>query len=564
MSLRSRRPSLLGGLLWTVLGLVFLLRNFGVGPDFWRIVVRYWPILLILLGLGKVIDYYRQREGVALRFGEVFGLLLLILFGAFVSKVTSTPGVRDLISEFPIRIGGTPVRIGEWPGNSYSFDEESTFAVAGATPLRIENSYGAVSVTPGSDKEIRVRLRKVVFHDEEARAKEIAREVKLTGGPLGAAESNAFLVNTNRDALASKAYRFRTDMEVSVPKKCSLNVRNAFGEVRVSNLDGKLDLQTTHKALDVRDCTGEIRVSNRYADSVVMNITGKVNLDARGRVTVETVKGDVEVRNEYSPTEIRDIDGAVTASTTESSIVVDKVTKPVVIDARGSQVTVQNVAAALKVTASHRRVKISDADSTVTLDTRYGGIELTNIKGNVEITSNSDRVNADDLLGALKARGTGTSFRINTVAGPVEIATTHKEVIVNDFSSSCKVTNEYADVTLASGNLPKGDIAVHNRNGEIALFLPEESAFQIEARTRDGRIDSNFSGLEPAEAGGERGRLQGRVRTGGPKVVLETEYSNIHVRTQESAPSRKISKPREQRPPRNPKDLREYSRRSSN
>jgi hypothetical protein len=296
-----------------------------------------------------------------------------------------------------------------------------------------------------------------------------------------------------------------------------------------------------------------------------MNVSGKVNLDARGRVAVETVKGDVQVRNEYSPTEIRDIDGAVTASTTESSIVVEKVSKPVVIDARGSQVTVQNVAAALKVTASHRRVKITDAESTVTLDTRYSsGIELSNIKGNVEITSNSDRVNADDLRGAFKARGTGSSFRINTVAGPVEIATTHKEVIVNDFSASCKVTNEYADVTLASGSLPKGDIEVHNRNGEIGLFLPEESAFQIEARTRDGRIVSNFPGLEPAEAGGERGRLQGRVRTGGPKIVLETEYSNIHVRTQESGPSRRTSKPREPRPPRMPKDLREYSRRSSN
>ncbi len=65
MSSERRRPSLLGGLLWTGLGALFLLRNFGIGPDIWSLAARYWPILLILLGLGKVIDYYRQKEGVS-------------------------------------------------------------------------------------------------------------------------------------------------------------------------------------------------------------------------------------------------------------------------------------------------------------------------------------------------------------------------------------------------------------------------------------------------------------------------------------------------------------------
>src|SRR5512144_391070 len=104
MSARLQRPSLLGGLLWTGLGVLFLLRNFSIGPDLWQMAARYWPILLILLGLGKIIDYFRQKEGVSIRFGEVMGILILLAIGTAFTKVSNTNFGR-VIRELPIEIG---------------------------------------------------------------------------------------------------------------------------------------------------------------------------------------------------------------------------------------------------------------------------------------------------------------------------------------------------------------------------------------------------------------------------------------------------------------------------
>src|SRR2546428_291604 len=84
-------------------------------------------LILIGVGIGKVIDYYRQRQGVALRFGDLFGLFLLIVFGAVASRVTSSPGLREFIRDMPIHIGGARLQIGDWPGNSYSFNDESSY-----------------------------------------------------------------------------------------------------------------------------------------------------------------------------------------------------------------------------------------------------------------------------------------------------------------------------------------------------------------------------------------------------------------------------------------------------
>jgi hypothetical protein len=537
---RNYRPSLLGGLLWTGLGVIFLLRNFGIGPDVWSLAARYWPILLILLGLGKVIDYYRQKEGVSVRFGEIIGILFLVLIGTLITKATQSPFGR-VFRELPISIGGTPVRPGEWFGTSYTYREEKSYALTTPVPVRIENSYGSVVVTPGSDQEVKVRIRKVVYQNDESRAKQIGAEIQVEAGPEGQAEAASFLVKTNRDALASKDYRFNTDLEVLVPPKTEVKVDNSFGEVRAANLEGKLELSTTHNELEIRDCTGEFIASNHYGDSRFANLTGNLTVDARGRVNAESIKGNVTVTDEFHPVEIRDVEGTLTVTNTESSVSVEKVTKPVVINARGSQVTVSNLSSTLKLATSHRRVQVSDVEADVDAETSYLSATLKNIKGMTTVRSNSDRLTFEG-VGALHIKAQGTAVTASEVTGPVDIETTMRDVDLSDFNAACKVVNQFGDITLSPGTLGKGEINVKGRNGAIELYLPEGAAFEIQANARNGRVTSDYAGLLPAEAGPDMGTLKGKVKSGGPKIVLDSEYGNIQLRTRGSEKAENESK----------------------
>ena len=529
---RKYRPSLLGGLLWTGLGVIFLLRNFGIGPDFWSVAARYWPILLILLGLGKVIDYYRQKEGVSVRFGEILGILFLVLIGTLITKITQS-NVGRVFRELPISIGGTPVRPGEWFGTSYSYSEEKSYPLTTPTPVRIENSYGSVTVMPGSDQEVKVRIRKMVYQNDESRAKQIAAEIRVEAGPEGQAEAASFLVKTNRDALASKDYRFNTDLEVLVPPKTQVKVENSFGEVRAANLEGRLELSTTHNELEIRDCSGEFIASNRYGDSRFVNLTGNLTVDARGRISAETIKGNVALTNEFHAVEVRDVDGTLTVSNTESSVSVEKITKPVVINARGTQVTVSNLDSSLKLTTSHRRVQVSDVEADVDAEISYLAATLKNIRGKTTIRSNSDRLTFED-VGALNVKAQGTAVTASNVNGPVDIETTMRDVDLSDFNATCKVVNQFGDITLSPKTLGKGEINVKGRNGAIELYLPEGAAFEIQANARNGRIVSDYAGLVPAEAGSDAGTLKGKVKSGGPTIVLDSEYGNIQLRTRGS------------------------------
>src|SRR5439155_26565622 len=114
------RPTSMGGLLWTGLGVVFLLNSFRIGTGVRTMVGRYWPILLILLGLGKVIDYLRQKEGVSLRVGEVFGIFFLLVVGSAVTRIHSHFPLGPF-PPFPIGIGERQVPLRAFLGVSYTF-----------------------------------------------------------------------------------------------------------------------------------------------------------------------------------------------------------------------------------------------------------------------------------------------------------------------------------------------------------------------------------------------------------------------------------------------------------
>jgi len=61
MSARSRSGMLTAGLILMGIGLLFLLNNF-YEISAWRLLARYWPVLLILIGFRKLYGYFTWQE----------------------------------------------------------------------------------------------------------------------------------------------------------------------------------------------------------------------------------------------------------------------------------------------------------------------------------------------------------------------------------------------------------------------------------------------------------------------------------------------------------------------
>src|SRR3954468_13822213 len=102
-----RRRSLAGPVVLIVMGIVFLMATMGVlrGYQLWAAYGKYWPALIILWGIIKLVEHQRARsEGgraTGIGVGGVFLLLFVILTGSVATK-TSNVNWQALHDQFGI------------------------------------------------------------------------------------------------------------------------------------------------------------------------------------------------------------------------------------------------------------------------------------------------------------------------------------------------------------------------------------------------------------------------------------------------------------------------------
>ncbi|HEY6464523.1 MAG TPA: toast rack family protein [Candidatus Acidoferrales bacterium] len=77
---RRMRRSFVGPVILICIGVIFLVANLVPSFDPWIILTRYWPVILILVGLGKMWDYYMSRHYAgAPGASDVSGVLIAIV-----------------------------------------------------------------------------------------------------------------------------------------------------------------------------------------------------------------------------------------------------------------------------------------------------------------------------------------------------------------------------------------------------------------------------------------------------------------------------------------------------
>jgi lia operon protein LiaF len=58
----TKKESLFWGLIILVLGMLFLLKNFGLEINVWHLVGKYWPLILIYIGVKNIYLYIKKNK----------------------------------------------------------------------------------------------------------------------------------------------------------------------------------------------------------------------------------------------------------------------------------------------------------------------------------------------------------------------------------------------------------------------------------------------------------------------------------------------------------------------
>ncbi len=484
-----------------------------------QFVAKYWPLLLILIGLGKVLDFYRLKGRAQFRFREVFGVLFIILIGVAAAHV-------------PPDFGSFGSWMGPWVftesnpfiGPSFTFTQEKSFPVR-PHKIAVTNRFGNVHVTRGKNNEVSVFLEKVVYQDDDQRAREIANQVELvTEG------SDEFTLRVNRRELEDRNYRFKSHLEVRVPERVAVTVDNSYGSVDANDLDGTCAINSSFGPVRVEAIRAPVEINSKSDHVSVQKVKGTVKIAARrGDIVVSDVTGDVEAENSRQSTTLENIHGAVRVTTRNGSVQATAVDKDLFVDGPNSNVRAVNVKGKCDVHNSHRRVELEEISGTVKVENSYGDVTLRNLKSAAAVDARHSSIHAEGLRQGITINGEGAHISLEQIDGPVRVTTSLREVEIDTCKGPLDISTRNGNVRIAAPAVLQAPVRVVNENGDIALRLSEtvKATFDIEAIL--GSIDNDLSEELKVKQQGHDQTLRGTLNGGGPLVRLQDRRGKIHL-----------------------------------
>jgi DUF4097 and DUF4098 domain-containing protein YvlB len=390
---RPPHRSIAGPVVLILLGVLFLLGTMGI-LDTHRLgllFAHYWPALLILWGVLKLIEYEQaKRYGQTARGIGVGGVfLMLFLIGA------------GLIATQVARLDWNSLRehthFGEdedWDkffgGTTFNYSDELSQDVPAGSTLRVNDDHGTITVNVADGKTMKVSLRKKVRAEKEQDADSYNSKTK----PQLTVVDKVVTLNANTQGGGDKGVT--TDMDIYVPANTVLAITSGRGNVTIAGMAG--DVEVNHHR-------GEVNINN-HTGNVVLNLDGS-------SVRLGQVKGDVTIQGKVNEVAVEDVDGAVhmdgefwestrlvrisktvsfRSSRTDMEFLrldgrldldsgdlrADSLTGPVRLKTRSKDVSLEGLSGDLR---------LEDSNGTVRVGLyKPGNIQIDNAKGDVQVT----------------------------------------------------------------------------------------------------------------------------------------------------------------------------------
>jgi len=438
---RPRGSSVFSGLILIIIGVLLLLHNYR-GFELGQLFVHWWPLLLIIWGALKLYERTAARSAggdpSASRItpGEVFLVLGLL---ALVGIVAGVEGVKE---HFPDMMMGDTTAIDL---------DVAPKAVPANARVTIKGTRGDISVRSSSEAEIRVNGKKNVRSWNQ-------RDADRLGGGSGVdivQNGDGWDVQpSNGDS------RISVDMDVVVPSKSAVTVRNDKGDISVADMGTSLSINSGTGDIDVRGTNGD------------------VNLDMkRGDAKINSTKGDVRVSGTGESVDVTDATGSFTINGEfVGPIRAEKIAKGVRMVSRRTDLTLSQLTGHME--AGSGNMEIVDApgnlilrthEEEITVENPGAKVKIDNRNGNIELRFSSPPKDDIDITNA----SAGISISMPDNSNFQIIADCHSGDIDSEFESDSlkKTTTEGGDSHLegryGTGRGPK--ITLHTTYGSISI-----------------------------------------------------------------------------------------------
>jgi hypothetical protein len=433
---RRPRRSFAGPFVLIVVGFVFLLGNLHwiswmrLGTLF----AHYWPALLILGGVIKLLEYQQaQRDGMPTRGLGAGGVLLVIMIVVF--GLMATQASRFNWNEIRDNINIDDNDFGNMFGEKYNFDDHLEQDIpAGATSLRVNNEQGAVRVSDSTDNRITVVVRKRVGAENQSDADKYNSQTKPTITTTGG------LLTLDAKTHGAGDHPVQSDLDISIPRKMELHITSRRGDVSVTGRDGEVEINSQHGEVSVDDVAGNVKLNLEKSSAKVEQITGDVHISGRlNQVTVGDVKGAAQLEGEFGESvKLSRITKSVNFKSSRTDMEFSRIDGDLDLDS--DDLHADQVTGPVHLTTRSKQIRLEAVSGDVRLQNNNGGVEVSmRSLGNVQIDNRNGSIN----LSVPDKAG----FRIDARTRDGEIQSDFAELKIENSDREGKATGSVGNAT---------------------------------------------------------------------------------------------------------------------
>jgi hypothetical protein len=426
---RQRTSGIFPGLVLVTVGFLLLLHNYH-GLELGEVLRHWWPLALIFLGLVKLYDRTIANRSDDPGSARITGGEILLVVGMLVllSCVAAVDyGKRAIDGKLPIDISG----------DSYPFDlDVAPKTVPANSRVTIRGGRGDISVRTSEVSEIRVSGKKNVHAwnegDASRRAGPVSVEIVQNGDGY---EIHPTGMNAGDSRIA-------IDMDIQVPLKAAVTIRNEKGTITVSDMATPVSVTSTSGDVEVRDTASDVNIEMHKGDVKVADTKGDIKISGKGgQVDVTSATGSFTLDGEFY--------GPIRA---------DKVVKGLRFISQRTDLTLTSLTGHME--ASSGNLEIVDAPGDIALRTNRYSVTIENATG---------KVKADNRDGDVELRFSSPPKEdIDITNTNASISLTIPESASFNILSdchSCDIDSEFSSDTLKKTSAESGDSHLEGKYG---------------------------------------------------------------------------------------------------
>lgn len=443
----NQRGSIFSGLLLIFLGGVFLFDRFHPAVRMWHYFYRYWPLLLIVWGVAKIIDHLQaQRSGESkppLLSGGEAALMVLVIF-VFIGL-----GVKRWVMEKDPSLN---VDMDLFSKKYSESDDVSPTVLPANAHVTLSTERGDISAHTGEGNSLRVMVNKSASGATESAAQERMKNVKVVIEQTG----GGYVVHPVNQEDSSGVVG--VDLNVTLPAQVALWANTSHGDISISQVAGAVTAGSGNGDIEIHNAGADVSAKMSKGDIRITGVGGKVSVAGHGNeIEITDVKGNAAVDGDFfGPIRLRSVAGTTHYRSQRADMTLVGVRGRLELDS--GQIEISDVSGACKLTTHEMDIAVENVS---------GRLDISDTKGNIKVRFSQpprEDVNIADDSGEVDITlPSNANFEISAVSQSGEVQ--------SDFEDSgLKPSNENGAGRL-SGKVGTGGPKIHITTSYGTIYL---------------------------------------------------------------------------------------------